>query len=194
VNYLYQELKSWQGVIGSLLGFFALMAGALFNFHLNRRRDNRLRSEESLSLAAALYGEILLLSAELARVAVAVANRRFHQTELNEHFLEAFSLSEPMLYKAVAPKIGLLKAELVISITEFYKNFQQAKTWLPLLVKNKDRNFLYASSHVLIPARDAVRDIIPTLREIELMANISKPAVDLDLGNTDDIIEMESDD
>jgi hypothetical protein len=70
----YQELKGWQGGIGSLLGFLALIVGALWNFRLNRRRDAALRSEEVVSVAAALYGEIVLLRIEAAELSRAVAN------------------------------------------------------------------------------------------------------------------------
>jgi hypothetical protein len=70
----YEELKGWQGGIGSLLGFLALIVGALWNFRLNRRRDAALRAEEVVSVAAALYGEIVLLRIEAAGLARAVAN------------------------------------------------------------------------------------------------------------------------
>jgi hypothetical protein len=36
---------------GSLLGLLAILAGALFNAHLNRARDDRLRLEEARSYA-----------------------------------------------------------------------------------------------------------------------------------------------
>ena len=62
--YIYQEAKTWQTAIGSIFGFGALMVAALWNFHLNRRRDTALRREEIHSVAAAIYGEILLLRKE----------------------------------------------------------------------------------------------------------------------------------
>src|SRR5437660_5515422 len=181
----YQELKSWQSAIGSLLGFFALMTAALWNFHLNRRRDARLRNEESLSVMAALYGEILLLRNEAARLARAVAN--VHITvgmdsrsvlKFTRHFVEANTLSEPILYKAFATKLGMLNAAVVVAITEFHSNFQKARSWLPLLVEDKERGYSYSVLAVLVPARDAVRDIVPTLRTMERLLSISKPADD----------------
>ena len=116
---VYAELKQWQTAIGSLLGFLALMVAALWNFHLNRRRDAALRAEETNSIAAALYGEIVLLRKQVAHVARAVAAiEASHDRKLDKHFLEAHTLSEPVLYKALAPKIGLLSSDLVIAITE----------------------------------------------------------------------------
>jgi hypothetical protein len=190
--HLYEELKGWQGGIGSLLGLVALMLGALFNFHLNRKRDAILRTEEALSVAAALYGEIVLLRKQAAKLACAVAAVEINQTlKLDTHFVEAQKLSEPTLYKALAPKIGLLSPDLVLAITEFHKNFQEARSWLPLLVENKERGYGYFSLSVLEPARDAVINIVPALREIERIASIPKPAEDPDLGLTEVAIESD---
>src|ERR1700722_5331259 len=71
---LYDELKGWQSGIAALFGFIALIIGALWNFRLNRRRDAALRAEEAISVAAALYGEVVLLRMEVASLARSVAN------------------------------------------------------------------------------------------------------------------------
>lgn len=42
---------------GSGLGLIAILIGALFNAHLNRRRDDRLRRTEARSISAALSAE-----------------------------------------------------------------------------------------------------------------------------------------
>jgi hypothetical protein len=190
--HFYEELKGWQGGIGALFGLVALMVGALFNFSLNRKRDARLREEEAKSVAAALYGEIVLLRQEAARLARAVAAVEIKGVrKITPHFVEANKLSEPILYKALAPKIGLLSPDLVIALTEFHKNFQEARTWLPLLVENEERGYGYFSMSVLKPARDAVKDIVPALRKIESVASIPKPADDPDLGLTEQAIEMD---
>ena len=101
---LYAEAKQWQTGIGALLGFLALMGAALFNFYLNRRRDARLQREEMVSVAAALYGEILLLRKELALLASAA-----RQVEENPMFrsindLLVYTPSEPVLYPDLADK------------------------------------------------------------------------------------------
>jgi hypothetical protein len=41
---------------GSLFGLLAILAGAMFNAHLNRKRDDRLREEEREALSNALFG------------------------------------------------------------------------------------------------------------------------------------------
>jgi hypothetical protein len=189
---LYEELKGWQAGLGALLGFLALMAAALWNFHLNRRRDAALRAEEAVSVAAALYGEIVLLRHEAARLARAVANMENNPDRtIDRHFVAAQTLSEPILYKALAPKIGSLSTDLVLAITEFHKNFHQARTWLPLMIENNERGYSYSPLYVLIPCRDAVKNIVPALRKIETIASIPMPPEDPDLGLTEHVIERE---
>ena len=56
-----------------LFGLIALIIGALFNSHLNRRRDDRQRAEEAKAVAAALYGEMIPLRKEVALLARIVA-------------------------------------------------------------------------------------------------------------------------
>ena len=194
----YEELKGWQTAIGSLLGFMALMTGALWNFHLNRKRDAALRREEMLSVAAALYGEILLLRKEVARISlstarvfVAVGTQPNPSVKFDEHFLEAQTLPDPIVYKALAPKLGLLPADMVVAITGFHSNFQSVISRLPLLLPKKDRGYTHTVLNVLVPARDAVKEIIPTLRQIEAMLSIPQAAGIPDLGQTDFAIEME---
>jgi hypothetical protein len=52
---------------GSTIGLIALLIGALFNAHLNRRRDDRLRQEERHAVAAALRAELAGICRSLER-------------------------------------------------------------------------------------------------------------------------------
>jgi len=61
------------------------------------------------------------------------------------------------------------------------------------LVDNPERKYSHSTSRVLIPARDAVFDVIPALRKIEQMAEIPNPAAALDLGGTEGLIAMDKD-
>src|SRR5215469_5238855 len=54
-------------VAGSSLGLIALLVGALFNAHLNRKRDDRLRNEDARSVAVALKAELSGIHATLVR-------------------------------------------------------------------------------------------------------------------------------
>src|SRR5687767_2706926 len=51
--------------IGAGIGLIALLLGALFNAHLNRRRDDRLRHEERRGVATALRAELAGLARTL---------------------------------------------------------------------------------------------------------------------------------
>jgi hypothetical protein len=52
-------ITSFLGTLaGSSLGLLALLAGALFNAHLNRKRDDRLRKLDARGVAAALRAEL----------------------------------------------------------------------------------------------------------------------------------------
>src|SRR6476469_2052510 len=45
--------------LGSLIGFLALLLGALFNAHLNRRRDDFLQRQDRKVVASALLAELV---------------------------------------------------------------------------------------------------------------------------------------
>src|SRR5260370_37446002 len=45
-------------VMGSSLGLLAILVGALFNAHLNRRRDNRIRDDDRRTLISTLTAEL----------------------------------------------------------------------------------------------------------------------------------------
>jgi hypothetical protein len=61
INSLSSGAASFLGTLtGSSIGLVALLIGALFNAHLNRKRDDRLRAHEARSVAAALQAELSL--------------------------------------------------------------------------------------------------------------------------------------
>jgi len=124
---VYEELKGWQSAIGAGFGFVALIIGALFNFWLNRRRDAKLRQEEMLSVATALYGEILLLREEMARLARTVANIEIHDEQISLQFVQDHKPREPILYPAMASKLGLLPVDLIIAITRSTRTMKRPK-------------------------------------------------------------------
>ena len=189
---LYDELKEWQAALGAVLGFLALIFAAQRHFSLNRRRDKELKNEEDLSVIAALYGEILVLRNEAAQLARGVTQAGADGgMPLNQHFVDSHTLSEPLLYTALASKLGRLSADIVVAIIKFHNNFETARSWLPLLVDDKTRGYRHSVLTVLVPARDAVREIMPTLRQMEHVLSIPEPASDPDMGITDTIIEME---
>jgi hypothetical protein len=195
---IYSEAKSWQAAIGALLGFCALIAGALFNYRLNRRRDARLRHEEAVSIAAALFGEIVHLRGSAARVARGVAQRyhdhglgKYGKEPFDKHFLEMLAIPPSHLYSSLAPKIGLLPSNLTLQIVAFYSAIDEVRFWLPQLEEDEARSFGYSVLTVLRPALDAVNNISPALRQIEAMAKIRARAEDPDVGDAPNAAEAE---
>jgi hypothetical protein len=185
---LYAELRGWQAGIGALLGFFGLMLAALWNFRLNRKRDAALRREEMLSVAVALYGEILLLREELARLAMTVARYEAPPRNIPQRFADDHGPPEPILYPALGHKLGLLPAELVLAITKFHACFREAKDSLPLICRNDEIRFSVLT--VLKPAVSGIHDVAPALRHIERLAGLSE-AKEPKLGDAINVIEIE---
>ncbi|GGI90802.1 hypothetical protein GCM10007973_28890 [Polymorphobacter multimanifer] len=193
---LYTELKGWQGAIGAVLGFAALIAGALFNFRLNRKRDERLRNEEIVSIACALYGEIVILRQSVARMANAVGYRYIRHgfqgdQPIDKYFVEQFAIANPKLYLALASKVGMLQSHLALEVVRFYARVEEAETWLPRLQVDCERPYTYGVKYVLDPAIDAVIGVTPALRIIEKMAGIIDEAGMPDLKKALDAQELE---
>lgn len=155
-------------------GILAVVLGALFNSYLNRRRDNRLREQEALATTAALYGEILLLRPQVARIANLVATAYFDEgfsprpnVKFDQYLLERSVLSQPTIYLALSSKLGMLEPGLILAITKFYADCQEVRDWLPKLLPDEKRGYTYSVLHLLDPAYDAVVGVVPTLRKIE---------------------------
>jgi hypothetical protein len=192
----YTELKGWQSGIAAILAFIALIIGALYNAHLTRCRDDRLRKEEWLTIAIAIYSEILLLREEAAALVKGIAaNREHHDIKIDEQFLEDHKfVAEPRLYMALSSRLGLLPAELLKYIARFYNHIEKIKISLPMLLE-RERSLpggrkvrtSYHLGEVVKPAVDAVFDVKPALRRIEALAGLSE-AKDPDVGFADVVI------
>lgn len=180
-------------VTGFLFGVCALVFGALFNFWLGRKRDARIRAEEADSVAAALYGEIVLMREELARTAKLVANIDAKNGEFDGHFLEKINLQEPLLYRALAGKVGILDPQVLLAIVTFHNNVQTVREWLPQLIKTDERDFSYSTLTVLEPAIDGIEKVLPTLNSIAAKMRVEPPTDRFDLGFAYAIMEKERD-
>ncbi|MDF1777361.1 MAG: hypothetical protein P1V13_15100 [Rhizobiaceae bacterium] len=184
--------------VGTFFSFIfavlALIVGALFNYCLNRRRDERLRAQEANTVAAALYGEMLLLRQELARagnVAARIGMGNSMTTSFDQLYVDENPISEPKLFDALSGKLGLLPAQDVISITSFHKNVRAIRWWMPRMQEDEIRDYSYSILYILHPVRDAVQGIVPTLRAIEARLQIEIQADDPDIGLVLQLIEYE---
>jgi hypothetical protein len=183
---LYQEAKQWQAGIAALLGFLGLIVAALWNFHLNRRRDARIRAQETRTVASALYGEILLLRNELAALAEFVAQTN-QMSEADKSF---YTPSSPILYPALAEKVGLLPANLLLGITKFYAHVDGARRGFEIYYQQQNETSKYSVLIVLEDALKGVQDVKPVLRMIERLAAITE-ARDPDTGRAEDLLVVE---
>lgn len=179
-------------------GVLALVIGALFNSYLNRRRDDYLRQEEMKSVAAALYGEILLLRSHSALLGKIVAKAYFAEgtgfpstLKFNETLLERNTLKDPILYKALASKLGLLPPDLILAVTSLHAEYQEMRDWFPMLIEKKERGFSYSVLTFLEPVNNVVLGIKPTLREFERLLQIKNPAEDPDMKDALAAIDIE---
>lgn len=178
---IYSELKGWQSGIGAVMGFGGLIAGALFNAHLNRKRDEWLRSQEVVAVASALYGEIVILRQSIARMANAVGQRHFdhglgrvRDEPYGPHFMEGLTMPPPRLYQSLTAKVGTLPSQIALEVVRFYARAEQAQTWLPRLQEDANRPFSYSILYVLDPAIAAITGVSEALKAIEELAGISE--------------------
>lgn len=182
----YVELKQWQTVIGSVLGFLALTWGALFNYHLGRKRDDRVRNIECVSIAIGIYGEVQQLSAELAKMANGIGGWYLRSgirgDSAPQHFSGNWVLPDPLLYKALAPKLGMLPSIILEPLIKFYAYYNEAITHFPKILSDEERPVSYGVGWVLDPALRAIDEVQPALREIEKLGQIegSPPMPTLD--------------
>ena len=173
---VYAEVKGWQGLIGSILGFGALTWGALYNFRLNRRRDDRLRELDAQAVALSLYVEIIHLRGEVAALANALGKWYEHngmtQRALPSFYARAYPVSEPVVFHELSSKLGMLPALQLLPISKFYVDVSAAKQFLAEILEMPDKRIHYGIEWVLAPAICAVRDIEPVLRSIETSAGL----------------------
>lgn len=123
--------------VGSLIGFIAIIAGALYNAKLNRDRDQALREEERKALCGALLGD-------LCGTVVALGDRWmfiFHlQERLEEEGFREYPLAErlaiapSMIMDASHDKMHLLPVKLAREVTYAYRSIELARNLISVLV------------------------------------------------------------
>jgi hypothetical protein len=102
---------------GSGLGLVALLVGALFNAHLNRRRDDRLREEDRRALAAALRAELGGIYRTLLENATHLTDKK---PEAGTGFMVPDLVHSVQVMPHMLPKIGLLDPETIRKLIDAY--------------------------------------------------------------------------
>lgn len=117
-------------VTGSSFGLIALLLGALFNAHLNRKRDDNLREVDRVAVASAIYAELsgvhrtLLENAKRLTDNPPSAGEGVAVPDL-AHLVQVFS--------HMLPKIGLLRADTIRTVMDAYVLIEQYAEGLILL-------------------------------------------------------------
>jgi hypothetical protein len=133
---------------GSTLGLIALLVGALFNAHLNRRRDDRARNQDRLAVASTLHAELV----GIHRTLVENAQRLLDDPPQDGD--EGFMVPEPSikLLPGMLSKIGLLPSETVRKVMDAYVLTEQYHQDLVLAGGQlqdkmpKDRHLIYMNA------------------------------------------------
>jgi len=189
--------------LGTVIGGSFVLAAAILAWKsiqdqiaAQQTTERGLRREEMLSIAIAIYSEILVLREEVAKLALIIGNTirlaEYGYDKIDAQFIEDHKLREPTIYPALAAKLGLLQADWVIYITKFFRDFDTAKQNLSLLVQRElpEKTIVFSPLVVLEHALNAVYGVKPVLRKIEDLAGIP-PVQDPDVGLASEIVEEE---
>jgi hypothetical protein len=103
---------------GSGLGLIALLIGALFNAHLNRKRDDRLRKDDARAVASALKAELSGINDTLLRNAKSLDNPE-------GNFVAADIAHSVRVMPVLLPKFGLLDVETTRAVIDVYVSIDQ---------------------------------------------------------------------
>jgi hypothetical protein len=197
ISQVFLELRNWQALMGTALGFGALTWGALYNYRLGRKRDDAIREQEARSVALGLYSEINLISKELAKSANSIGRwflrAGVHGDGLPSHFSDSFVLPESTLFKALAPKVGMLSPDVLMSVTRFYGYYGEALSHFPKILENPESPISYGVEWFLGPAISAIDEVQPALREIERIGDITEAASKPDLERAREAIRLQED-
>ena len=122
----YDKIKTWQTGIGAFAGLLAILAGALVNAKINRRRDTRLRNQEIRGLCRALAAELIDSAKKLRATAGSVENavKKPEYLKLEDFKDHYYPVTD--IYRANLDKIGLF-GELARDVVEVYEHLSVAR-------------------------------------------------------------------
>jgi hypothetical protein len=170
--------------LAAILGFVFGIFGPLIHNRLNRRRKNR----QNLRT---LYKEILFLQEEAARLARFIAASEMYTNKIiDQNFIRDYAISDPIVFDSST--IGEVEEYVNINIIPFYLRCREANRGLPMIMHpqpGEDR-IRYMAGTVLRPAVEAIDEIQPSLRKIEITLGLpitGRP----NTGDAEDIIEIE---
>lgn len=154
---MWEWLKSLDGgaanFIGSLtgaaVGLIAIVIGALFNAHLNRRRDERLLNADKVALVAAFKAELGGLRTTLAENADDLEKKTI---AADEGFLLPDVSHSIRLAPQLFPRSGLLDAETIQDLIGTYITLEQYTEKLLLIGCKLDPTAIPPRRLIFVPA------------------------------------------
>ena len=138
---------------GSLLGLVSLVLGALFNAHLNRKRDDQIRRADKASVAAALGSELTSIRDSLVGNA-----ERLEKDAKSDFFVPDISQSVRLLPELKA-KIGLLDAEAISAVMKAFALIDEYGVKLVLMRGSVVPNLPANRMLIAMPAARSETDI-----------------------------------
>jgi hypothetical protein len=104
---------------GAGLGLVAILLGAMYNAHLNRKRDDRLRNKEAEAVALALREELQMVQAALLQ------NAKVYRDSPNQNSAGPDLAHRIKVFPHVIQKLGLLNKEAIAPVIEAYVMIEQ---------------------------------------------------------------------
>jgi len=163
-------------LIGSSIGLIALLLGALFNAHLNRRRDTSLRREERETVAAALMAELVGIRNGLSEVVIFVKEAHEHRTD----FIVSDAVRVRVLPDMI-PKLGLLGPSTIHRVLTAYSRAEGLReSFLQSGGTLEARRIIMPARSVdfaLKMTRDAMTGLDIAIADLETKSSARDPAV-----------------
>jgi hypothetical protein len=141
-------------VTGSALGLLAILLGALFNAHLNRRRDDRLRREDRRAMVSALRAELATIRGILVENAERLTNADT-KPEADHPFWVPDLSHTVLVLPHMLPKIGLLDRVTIRKVVTAYTLVQEYTESLLFLRGALEQDLPHDRQAVLMPAHQA---------------------------------------
>lgn len=117
-------------LVGAAAGLGAILSGALYNAHLNRKRDDRLRETEARNLASALAAEISCLgdwvSYAITQIDNFLANPEDAGGTVRTYHLLTLAPPIPTIYSPEANRLIILPGYLLREVVGFYTDIARA--------------------------------------------------------------------
>ena len=139
-----------------------------------------------------LAGALLTVAAVvLGRQAWAYSEFRAAQREAARYKLDAAQahLTECLKIWGARSSVWALAGQ----VARRREAYDEAERYLVRMIPDETRGYTYDPRHVLDPATSAVEGVIPHLRDLEALLGIAGADLDLDLGDSHGVIDMQTD-